>query len=102
MTTPTLEDAIRNLAQRGEISHISLTPSQNGKKWRGSYSMCSKFGTSFSEDEDPCKALLLCLTTGSVKARAPTKRDTDAAEARGPAVIPQETVEADDSVEDLM
>lgn len=105
MTTITLEDAIRNLATRGEISHISLTPSQNGTKWRGSYAMSSKFGVSFAEDADPVKALMLAMTTGSVKARPPTKRDTDAAEARSTGSIPQETTDANpvaDEFADLM
>lgn len=97
-----LEAKIHELAQRGEISHISLSPSQDGKMWRGSYAMCSKFGVSFAEDADPVKALLLSMTTAKLKPRAPTKRETDAAEARGPAVIPQETVAVDQGVEDLM
>lgn len=102
MSNSALEDAIRNLAARGEISHISLTPSQGGKKWRGSYAMCSTFGVSFAEDEDPIKALTLAMTTARLKSRAPTKRATDAAEARSTGSIPQETVAADESVEDLM
>jgi hypothetical protein len=67
MTTPTLEDTIRDLAKRGEISHISLTPSQNGKLWRGSFTMCSHFGVSFAEDADPVQALMLAFTSAKLK-----------------------------------
>lgn len=96
-----LEAKIRELATRGEISHISLSPSQNETKWRGSYAMCSTFGVSFAEDEDPCRALLLSMTTAKLKPRARTKREDAAAEARGPAVIPQETVDAQPAAEDV-
>lgn len=62
-----LEDTLRDLAKRGEISHISLVPSQNGKAWRGSFAMCSHFGVSFAEDADPVKAVLLACTTAKLK-----------------------------------
>lgn len=67
MTTPTLEDTIRDLAKRGEISHFSLTPSQEGKKWRASFTMCSHFGVSFSEDTDPVQALMLAFTSAKLR-----------------------------------
>jgi len=67
MTTQTLEDLLRDLAKRGEISHISLTPSQNGKLWRGSFTMCSHFGVSLAEDADPVQALMLALTSAKLK-----------------------------------
>ena len=67
MTTPTLEDTIRSLAARGEISHISLTPSQGGRMWRASFTMCSHFGVSFAEDKDPVEALMLAFTSAKLK-----------------------------------
>lgn len=98
-----LEQAIRDLAARGEISHISLSPSQNGTLWRGSYAMCSTFGVSFAEDKDPVVALTQAMTTARLKRRPPTKRSDEAAEARGNGVIPQETVDvAMDPAADLM
>lgn len=95
-----LEAKIRELATRGEISHISLSPSRNGTMWRGSYAMCSTFGVSFAEDPDPVKALLLSMTTAKLKPRPRTKRQTDADEARSIGAIPQSTV--DQGIEDLM
>lgn len=102
MKTPTLEDVIRDLAKRGEISHISLTPSQNGKLWRGSFAMCSRFGISYAEDADPVKALIIACTTAKLKP-APRMRRGDHD------FIEQSTVEVDQNrtrpegdVEDLM
>lgn len=97
-----LEAKIRELAQRGEISHISLSPSRDGQMWRGSYAMCSTFGVSFAEDPDPVQALLRAMTSAKLRRRAPTKRETDAAEARSTAAIPQATVDVDQGIEDLM
>ena len=67
MTAKSLEDTLRDLAARGEISHISLVPSQSGKMWRGSFAMCSHFGVSFAEDKDPVQALMLVLTSAKLK-----------------------------------
>jgi hypothetical protein len=70
-----LEDVLRDLAKRGEISHISLAPSQNGRQWRASFAMCSKFGVSFAEDADPAKAIILACTTAKMKPQRATKSD---------------------------
>ena len=67
MKTPTLEAVLRDLAKRGEISHISLTPSQGGRMWRASFAMCSYFGVSFAEDVDPVQAILLACTSAKLK-----------------------------------
>lgn len=67
MGTPSLEDTIRDLAKRGEISHISIVPSQNGKMWRASFAMCTMFGVSHAEDADPVRAIMLALTTAKMK-----------------------------------
>ena len=67
MTTSTLEAVLRDLAKRGEISHISLTPSQEGRMWRASFAMCSHFGVTLAEDADPVQAILLALTSAKLK-----------------------------------
>lgn len=101
-TTPNLEDTIRSLASRGEISHISLVPSQDGKKWRGSFAMCSKFGISFAEDADPIKALSLACTTAKMRSRPAERRPASIElEAVTVAEVPAPSP-ADESVEDLM
>lgn len=79
--TRNLEEVLRDLAARGEISHVSLTPSPDkivdGKQvWRASFAMCSKFGVSFAEDTDPVKAIQIALTTAPLKRRAPSARPT--------------------------
>lgn len=85
-----LEDVIRELAARGEISHFSLVPSQKGKLWRGTFAMCSKFGVSFAEDVDPVVALTMALTTAKMKPARTPIRDQDLVP-----TIPQETVEVE-------
>jgi hypothetical protein len=70
----TLDETLRALAKRGEISHISLAPSQNGKMWRGAFAMCSKYGVSFAEDADPVQALMLACTTAKMKPRRAEKQ----------------------------
>lgn len=67
----TLEDTLRDLAKRGEITHISLTPS--GKGWRASFSPSSITGASFGEDRDPVNALLLALASAKLRKRLPFK-----------------------------
>jgi hypothetical protein len=71
-----LEDVLRDLAKRGEISHISLVPSQNGKLWRASFAMSSRFGVSFGEDADPAKAIILACTSAKMKPRPAERRPT--------------------------
>ena len=74
MTTPiNLEDVIHDLVARGELSHLSIAPSQDGKMWRASFTMCSKFGASFAEDEDPVKAIIVACTSAKMKPRAAMK-----------------------------
>lgn len=92
-TTPSLEDTLRHLASRGEISHISLAPSQKGKLWRASFAMCSKFGVSYAEDADPATAIILACNTAKLKRRAPIKVDGKLVEASES--IPQEIVEVE-------
>jgi len=70
----TVDDVLRDLAKRGEISHISLVPSQNGKLWRASFAMSSKFGVSFAEDADPARAIIIACTTAKMKPRPAQKR----------------------------
>lgn len=64
-----LETTLRDLAARGEITHLSLVPSKKG--WRASFAPSSIFGNSFAEDRDPVKALLLACQSAKLKKRAP-------------------------------
>lgn len=96
--TPTVEEVLNDLAKRGEISHISLVPSQNGK-WRASFAMCSAFGVSFAEDADPAKAIILACTTAKLK-RPRVSIDLRANE-REPTPAPEPAL-AEDDLADLM
>ncbi len=92
--TPTLEETIRGLAARGEISDLSLSMNSSHTKWRACYVPCSQFGQSFAEDLDPIKAIMMALTTIKLKSkRAPTDREIAAADALSTAKIDQATVD---------
>lgn len=94
----TLDEMIHDLATRGEISDIGLCRSQDGKLWRGTFAMCSKFGLSIAEDADPVKALMLACSTAKIKAY-PKPRVRDEFDK----TLPQATVEVEPSgIEDLM
>jgi hypothetical protein len=94
MLTPTLEDTIRELAARGEISDIGLSMNSTYTKWRASFTPCSKFGVSYAEDEDPVKALQLALTSAHLrKPRSGSPKAMAAEEARATGRIEQDTVD---------
>jgi hypothetical protein len=91
-----LETTLRDLAARGELTHISLTPS--GKGWRALYAPASTFANSFAEDKDPVKAILLACEGAKLRKRAPFVdgfggriKQTDV---EVPAELPQEEVES--------
>lgn len=65
-----LEETIRDLVTRGELSDLSVRPSQNGKMFRAVFTPCSIFGNSIAEDADPVKALLLACDTAKIRKRA--------------------------------
>lgn len=93
-TTPDLETVIRDLAARGELNHISLTPSQNGKLWRGSFAPSSVFGISYAEDADPVMALIRAC---SVKTKTRTHIKIDGRLKESVDSIPQSVVEQSDA-----
>lgn len=92
---PSLEETIRDIVARGELTHFSLTPSQGGRMWRASFTPASTFGNTISEDADPIKALMMAFTTTKMKRRPPSDRDLAAMEATATGKIEQETVEVE-------
>lgn len=95
MPTQTLEDAIRALAARGEISDLSLSMNSSHTKWRACLVPCSQFGMSVAEDTDPIKALTLAMSVKLTSKKVRIKDDPHAT------VIEQPTVEVED-IEALM
>lgn len=73
MSRPSLEDAIREMAARGEITHLSLTP--RGKNWGASFSPASSMGNAFGEDKDPVEAIFQAFE--EIKLRRPRKLHVD-------------------------
>ena len=104
MTQQTVDAVLRDLAARGELNHVSIVPSQNGKMWRASFAMCSRFGISFAEDADPAQAIILACTTAKMKPRPaekrPTSIDLDADSYTG--ILAPEASSIVSDVEDLM
>jgi len=64
-----LEETIRGLAGRGELSHISLAFSATSNKFRAVFTPCSRYGNSIGEDDDPVKAVMLACA--AIKVRPP-------------------------------
>lgn len=80
-----LEDAIRDLVSRGELTHFSIAPRVNGKfkGWAASVSPATGFGNAYAEDPDPIKAALDAIE--QIKARRPRAKSEPAAAAPTPA-----------------
>jgi hypothetical protein len=74
--TATLEQTIRDLAARGEISDLSLSMNASHTKWRAVLVPCSQFSMSVAEDVDPVKALMMAMNVklASKKPRNPRVR----------------------------
>ena len=89
----TLEDLIRNLAARGEISSIGLYFSPTEGKWVAKFAPCSKFGLTSVAHDDPCEALRLALS--ATKGLAPLPRAKKFDEVNPPtSEMPQRAVTA--------
>jgi len=75
-----LSDLIRDLAKRGELTHLSLSPREielgNNKKvkgWGATFAPASTFGNTFGEDTDPVVALLNALNDAKLRHRSEFK-----------------------------
>lgn len=68
----TLDDLIRSMAARGELSHLSLALKLDGSGWRASFSPASNWTVSIAEHRDPATALQMAIEDAKVK-RAPRK-----------------------------
>lgn len=61
-----LEAKLRELANRGELTHFSIVPvagkgGKGGVVWAASYSPASKWGAGFGRDPDPIKAAMMAF-----------------------------------------
>lgn len=68
----TLEELIRDMAQRGELTHLSLSPVHDGKKhtWAASFCAASPIGGyTFILDDDPAEALCRAITETKLRKR---------------------------------
>lgn len=61
---PNLEERLRALADKGELTHLSVTPLHKGKEftgWAASYSPSRGFGHGFGYDKDIVTAILIAI-----------------------------------------
>lgn len=84
-----LAEMIRAAAKSGNLTHIAVVPSQDGKMFRALFAPAKQFGVRYAEDADPVTALLLAM-----KQDVKPKRTAPLA-AKNPLVIPQETVDTE-------
>lgn len=70
-----LEDMIRDLAKRGELTHLALTPTPSGTAWRAVFAPASQFGVCHGADPDPVKAMLLAIDGAKLRRKAPFVND---------------------------
>lgn len=66
--TATLETKLRELAARGEITHLSLVP--RGSKWEATFAPASTFGITIVQHADPVTALTAALENTKLKRRS--------------------------------
>lgn len=71
-----LESKIRELAARGDITHISLTPLIGGN-WSAVYAPASVYSVASVIDADPIKALTRALNEPKLKSRRPKDADPE-------------------------
>ena len=70
----TLEDMIRQLAERGELTHLSLA-ARDGVFY-ANYAPASTSGYARTSDADPVEALKSALKEAPVRFKTPRHRDT--------------------------
>ncbi len=67
-----LEELIRDMAERGELTHLSISPVHNGKKVTWAVSFCAASpinGYTFILDDDPVDAMMRAITETKLKKR---------------------------------
>ncbi len=66
-----LEDLLRDLAARGELTHLSIVAvagkGPGGVVYSGSFTPAAQFGHGFSRDADPVKAIFEAVRDKSLK-----------------------------------
>lgn len=93
-----LEELIRDVATRGELTHLALAPRliQRGenkfvKGWGATFAPASVMGNTFAEDTDPVVALKQCIEDAKLRRKAPFQ-DGDGAPAPKPPKKPKTSV----------
>lgn len=92
----TLEETIHSLAEKGNLSHISLAMNSSHTQWRASYAPAKTFGVSFAEDPDPVKALMKAF------GKKPTSNLNPRVEPIQQAVVEVEVPTPDEDIDALM
>lgn len=90
-----LEDLIREVAKRGELTHLSLTPRDvkdaNEKVlyrgWGATFSPASSQANTFAEDRDPVVALKTAIEEAKMRRGGAPFQDGDGAKAKPKAKV---------------
>jgi hypothetical protein len=85
-----LEELIRDVVKRGELTYLSLAPrqiriseKQTVPGWGASFSPASTTGNTFAEDRDPIVALKACIEEAKLR-RKPEFQDGEGAKPAAP------------------
>ena len=70
-----LEDTLRGLAKRGEITYLSIL--SNGNGFRATYSPAMNWGHGFGESDDPVVAIQAAIKNYGEPGRAKVDIDAD-------------------------
>jgi hypothetical protein len=93
-----LSATLRAAAASGNLTHVSLVPTQNGKMFRGTFAPAKKFGVRFAEHADPVAALLLAMKQDVKQPKGKAKLSD-----RHPGVLPQPDVDVvEEGIDELL
>jgi hypothetical protein len=102
-----LESMIRDLAARGELTHLSVVPSvymmgsKAVKGFAATFAPASNFGNTFGQDTDPVNAMKAALNDAKLRRKAPFNDGDGAPKAKTRTSVPKVPV-SEAGLEDLL
>lgn len=101
----TLEETLQDLAKRGEITDLGVTPNRNGT-FHAVYAPASAFGIGMADHADPVQAILMAIAAVKLRKRPAFKNGDGARIKQADVDVPAEDIDvhlkAVDPVDDLM
>ena len=96
----TLEDLIRDRAEKGEMVHLSLWHEISSGLWCATYAPAHEFGNSIARDKDPVKACEKAILMPKTKRRVtaavkePTGAELEVTMLEEAAPVPADTIDS--------